>query len=1803
MKSLSHFGCLDVAACCPSLTFHIGRCLCTAALALCVSVLTGTTHAAAPQSLFAASRTGNDSGPEGNHYELGTIFRSDLAGSITHVRVYALASETGDHVARLWRNSDGAIIAGPFTWRYGGAAGWITLDVPDVLIEAGTDYTVSVSTGGGGRNYPIRSDDLAAAGSNGLNLFHPAGAGVFTTTPGARPTQTFQNANYYRDIVFISGPVEPPVDGPVRMTEFMAVNESGLVDEDGQHSDWIELYNPSGVPRELGGYQIIAGTDTWTFPAVSLGPQTYLIVFASGKNRTNPGAPLHTSFQLDSAGEYLALRDAGNNVLSEFAPAFPPQRPDYSAGRDTNGSVVYFFTPTPGGANSLSFSGFVENVVFSVKRGFFVTPQEVALTTDTPGAAIRYTLDGSTPTETNGAPYATPISISATATLRARAFKPGFLPSRTRTDTYVFLSNVLQQTVASAQAYGWPAGPVNGQEFRHGIKPNFASLYATQQMLVALRQIPSISIVTDQRHLTDPATGLYVNPSGTGAAWERPVSLELIHPDGSDGFQEDCGLRIRGGQSASTGFPKHSFHVFFRREYGGGKLRFPLFGATGADEFDTIDLRCEHGYAYADPYPYSDEFTAIRDVFCRDLWAATGYASTRSRPYHLYLNGQYWGLYQTQERAQEDYGATYFGGGPEEYDVIKATGLPQTTIEVSSGDSTNWMRLWNGARAVATSPTDANYFALLGRNADGTRNPALPVLLDPVELAAYMLLHYYTGHADEPLSISFNWERPNNFRVIRRRTLADPFHFFVHDGESSMLAPEWSNNRANAVNLTSPNRANFTYSNPEWIHEDLMAHPEYRTMFWDEAHRLLFNDGPFTPARAQAFWDTLAAQIDQAVIGESIRWGSDFTKARQSVWAAKIAQVRTNFFPTRTTTVITQLRQRNQYPATTAPTFNSYGGLVPAGFNVYLTNSVPGGTLYYALAGTDPRARGGGINPAALAYAPGRPITINAQTTIKARIRSGTDWSAAVTAVFYTTQDFTKLLVSEIMYNPPDIGATTGDNLEFLELKNTGANALDLSGVTFTEGITFTFTNGTLLAPGQFIVLGRNAAALTNKYPGLVVHGLYSGRLNNGGEQLTLAHALGGRILSFDYKNSGRWPITPDGWGFSLVPRQTNANPDPGGPSHWRASTNPGGSPGADDPSAAILPVLINEALTHTELPDVDAIELFNPNSVDADVSGWFLTDDPAQPKKFRIPDGTIIGAGGYRVFTETNFNPNPLMDTNSFALSSSGEQVYLFSANAGGNLTGYSHGFIFGGAASGVSFGRHVVSTGDEHFVAQIAPTLNASNAGPRVGPVVIKQIMYHPVDLPGAADNTADEFIEIVNITGHAVPLFDSAAPTNTWHVRGGVSFDFPADAILPPGGALVLVNFNPSDAAVLAGFRGKFGQFNSTPAFGPYSGKLDNSRDTVELNRPDMPETNGVPRIVVDEVTYRDSAPWPVTADGGGGSLQRISLATYSDDPINWSSIAPLTITLQPVSVAVRPGSNAVFTVAALGDGALTYQWRLNGTNLPNGGTFSGVNSPTLTVTNIDAHHRGDYTALVTDAHDAASSAAATLTVLIPPTIVVNPQSATVVQGDFVTLGVLITNAAALPATYEWRVGSTQLRTNVVNAVTNSFTFRAVGTNTVMTNNYRVVVKNAANPSPGLISAVAAIIVLPDADGDHIPDFWMIQHFGHTNALAADLSLATDDADGDNMTNLAEYLAGTDPRDRTSYLRVDINWNLDVATLQFMALSNRSYSLQFRESLTSGLWTKLQDVPSVSTNRVVIVTDLPPHAEQRFYRLATP
>src|SRR2546425_1700207 len=211
------------------------------------------------------------------------------------------------------------------------------------------------------------------------------------------------------------------------------------------------------------------------------------------------------------------------------------------------------------------------------------------------------------------------------------------------------------------------------------------------------------------------------------------------------------------------------------------------------------------------------------------------------------------------------------------------------------------------------------------------------------------------------------------------------------------------------------------------------------------------------------------------------------------------------------------------------------------------------------------------------------------------------------------------------------------------------------------------------------------------------------------------------------------------------------------------------------------------------------------------DIGGWFLSDDGARPKSYRIPDGTILPPGGFAVFTEADFNPTPGVPP-SFALSSLGESLYLFSGDAATNLTGYSCSFDFGAAANGVSFGRYVLSTGEEDWPAQSALTFGAANAGPRVGPVVINEVMYPP-------PLGYDEFVELYNLSASPVPLYDPAYPTNRWKLSG-LGYTFSNNVVMPSGGFLLLVPIDP------VAFRVKYAVGASVQIAGPYPGLLQDS-----------------------------------------------------------------------------------------------------------------------------------------------------------------------------------------------------------------------------------------------------------------------------------------------------------------------------------------------------------------------------------------
>ncbi|HTH47914.1 MAG TPA: lamin tail domain-containing protein [Candidatus Limnocylindria bacterium] len=1259
----------------------------------------------------------------------------------------------------------------------------------------------------------------------------------------------------------------------VAITEFLASNSKTLPDADGDFSDWIEIQNTGTATVNLLGWSLTddpALTAKWKFPATNLNAGAFMVVFASGKNRTNAGAELHTSFSLSSSGEYLALFPPDSPTpTTEFAPQFPAQKPDISFGTRA-GQLLFFNPPSPGLPNAGGYADYVADTKFSVNRGFFDGPFDLTISTATAGATLRYTTNGLAPTATTGILYSGPISIRGTTVLRAAAFKDGLQPSDVDTQTYLFLNDVIRQSTNGVAPPGWPTS-WGGNIVNYGMDPRVVdSATYRDEIIPALKSIPSFCVVTDLKNLFDPSTGIYANPGQDGRDWERPCSLELMFPDGTKGFQVNAGIRIRGGFSRSTDNPKHAFRFFFRDAYGTAKLKYPLFDNNGTDEFDALDLRTFENYSWS--FQGDGRGVFFRDQSSRDAQLAMGRQGERGKFYHLYINGQYWGLYNTCERPEAAYAATYYGGRKEDYDVIKVEAGPYT-INATDGNMDAWTRLYTAAKAGLTN--NAAYFKLEGRNADGTPNSAYENLLDIDNLIDYMLVILYGGNLDAPISNFLGNTSPNNWYGQRDRTGAHGgFRFNAHDSEHTLLSV--SEDRTGPFGTATSWALNK--SNPQYIWQQLSANAEFRIRVADRIQKHFFNGGVFTP---QATRDRLSARTNEiyhAVVAESARWGDAKTSTpltRNQNWLPTVNGILGSYVNQRTAIVISQLQARKLYPAVVAPTFAQFGGNVTNGFQVAL--SAPAGILFYTTDGSDPRLLGGAGSQSAKTYL--NPFAINRTTTVRARVLSGSDWSALTEATFTIIQTYDTLLVTELMYHPPGTPDTDGDHFEFIELKNVGGTELDLSGVHFTNGVSYTFPAGRRLGPGQFAVLVSDHDAFTNRYPGVAVAGVYSGNLSNGGERLTLVHAVGTPIFDVTYNNAAPWPTAADGVGFSLVPANANANPDPNNSANWRASSVAGGSPGADDPAIDVPVVYINEVLAHTDPPQLDAVELYNPNSTPVNISSWFLTDDRSRPDKYLIP-AAGIPAHGYLVIDESQFNFGGNF-TNAFRLNSHGDGIWLYSADQGRNLTGFSDGFTFPASANGVSFGRYTNSVGEIQYPPQLTVTLGADNSGPRVGPVVLNEIQYQPL----AGDV---EFVELKNIASTNVPLFDVNFPTNTWRLAGA-DFSFPTNVTLPPGGLAVIADSDP------ALFRAHYGIPAAVPVFGPFGGNLQDSGERIELQRPDKPDpvTNElnqvsyfIPFVGVDSVRYNDKLPWPTNAAGLGASLERKVTTAYADDPANWT-----------------------------------------------------------------------------------------------------------------------------------------------------------------------------------------------------------------------------------------------------------------------------------------------------------------------------
>ena len=336
-------------------------------------------------------------------------------------------------------------------------------------------------------------------------------------------------------------------------------------------------------------------------------------------------------------------------------------------------------------------------------------------------------------------------------------------------------------------------------------------------------------------------------------------------------------------------------------------------------------------------------------------------------------------------------------------------------------------------------------------------------------------------------------------------------------------------------------------------------------------------------------------------------------------------------------------------------------------------------------------------------------------------------------------------------------------------------------------------------------------------------------------------------------------------------------------------------------------------------------------------------------------------------------------------------------------------------------------------------------------------------------------------------------------------------------------------------------------------------------------------------------------PFTATGNYSVLVGNSLRAVNSVPVRLT-VVPLLATIASTNLIAHVTSNATFTASAIGEGPFSYQWLRDGADL------SYATGPTLTLTNVQLAEEGPYSVTVANAYGTYTARPAFLVVHWKPAFIVSPVNQEVLAGSQATLSGVISGHPP-PFGYQLRRGSAILTNYVTDERFVFFTVLNVQRTNVAPY-YRIVVTNAANLPFGISSDPVKITVLADSDGDGLPDLWEAAHGLDTND-PVDAQL---DSDLDRQSNWEEYIVGTDPFDPQSNLRMEsvmLGGETDrELILRFTAVSNRTYTVQFRDRFDSGPWTRWTDIVAYPTNRLVTLTNpLPAGIGSRAYRLVTP
>lgn len=972
------------------------------------------------------------------------------------------------------------------------------------------------------------------------------------------------------------------------ISEFMASNEATLDDEDGDFEDWIEIFNQGATPQSLSGWYLTddAGElKQWAFPEVTLNPGEWLVVFASGKDRSNAGSELHLNFKLSASGEYLALvRPDGVTVEDEEGPSYPQQVTDISF---SGGS--YFATPTPGSANSggaTDLGPLVRSVTSNVApldptEGVFVVEVEVVTTLN-------------------------PVSFVALYSQvmygRERALfmnDSGFNSDAIAGDG-IYTAEISISNLEPGEMLRWR---VEARDNANNIvkSPAFFDPSDSPEYYGTIAETPSIlSSNLPVLHWFTPS------PAGSGTLSGSSGSVYYLGE-----FYDNIYVNLHGQSSAF--FPKKSYNFDFNK----GDRFLPMLGGKRAKDINLITN-------------WADK-SKTRNTIGYEMIRLSGHPAHYSFPIRVQQNGEFFSTADFVEDGDDRYlervdldgeGALYKMDNPlvtSSIDVEKKTRKEEGNSDLAtvisglgqSGDA----KLRYGYDHI-NIPATINYLAVMDminnddhgyknyymyRNTNGTQEWQ-PLAWD-VDLSfgrnwragpqyfddAFRSNNLRAGPSNRLKTLIFNDATLNAMFLRRVRSLMDQFY-------GSPAAPvNYVKNRVNElVALIDPANDNASTGSDD-------ADLDYQK--WGSWG----NNNAMRTGAIRIIYEYLPNRRNQL-------YGLSEVPAAQGV-SPSINITEVSYNPASNGA---SPDQRGEYFVLHNPNLEAVDcsdWVISGGVSMILPSGavIPaGGLLYVGRDAVGFRSRS--VSPRANEQ---RYLVSGYDGQLSARgetIELHDATGAFVQSLTYSGNETlaqTNLRVTEIMYAPaePTSAELNADptlrpsDFEFIELVNLSDEVLDLSGTMFTEGVTLTFTAGSVAASGERVLVVADQAAFELRYGlGLPIVGVFSGSLSNAGEQLQIVDAVGENVLEFRYQDD--WYTQTDGAGYSLVLLNpvTTAVTDYDEAMSWGVSADIGGDPGTEVlPRTMTYDVWRNQNFTAAEL----LVEQIVGDEVDLDEDGY----------------------------------------------------------------------------------------------------------------------------------------------------------------------------------------------------------------------------------------------------------------------------------------------------------------------------------------------------------------------------------------------------------------------------------------------------------------------------------------------------------------------------------------------------------------------------------------------------------------------